>query len=275
MKILVLLFAALLVVGCGEKPSSEGSDSVGESTGPSSDAAKQVPTESPGKGVEEIEVPGEFLEIDWGSGGSSKPGLPSLSDADVERLLKEAVDIEGGVEMVEGGRLIASNGSGPFSGWIKFQEESGKGLQQFKDGKADGPRLRWYKNGQLGEEEAWDNGQLVAVTVWMPNGDKCPNTKFKNGSGIVHTYWDNGQKFTQSSFKDGKESGLSTMWHENGQKQLEQTYRDGQMDGLQTWWHENGQKQIETTWKDDKPGGPQKYWNSKGEEVETLEEAEK
>jgi antitoxin component YwqK of YwqJK toxin-antitoxin module len=204
---------------------------------------------------------------------SSSPN--SLSDADVERLLWEAVDIEAGLHMMEDGRLITSNGSGPFSGWIKFQEESGKGLQQFKDGKANGPRLRWYKNGKLGEEEAWDNGQLVAVTVWMPNGDKCPNTKFKNGSGIVHAYWDDGQKFSQSSFKGGKESGLSTMWHENGQKSYEATYKDGQLDGLQTWWHENGQKQIEITYKDDENvDGSIKYWNSKGEEVETPEEAE-
>ena len=72
MKILVLLFAALLVVGCGEKSSSEGSDSAAESAEPSADAVKPVPTESPGK----------------------EPSPPSLSDADIERLLKEAVDSE-------------------------------------------------------------------------------------------------------------------------------------------------------------------------------------
>ena len=49
MKKLLLLFAALLVVGCGEKSSSEGSDSAIEKpTGePSADAAKPSPAEAP------------------------------------------------------------------------------------------------------------------------------------------------------------------------------------------------------------------------------------
>ena len=49
MKKLVLLFAALLVAGCGEKSSSEGSESASEKpTGePSADAAKPSPAEAP------------------------------------------------------------------------------------------------------------------------------------------------------------------------------------------------------------------------------------
>ena len=62
----------LLVAGCGEKSPPKVSDSAGESSGPSGDAEKQVPTESPGKEL----------------------SPPSLIDANVERLLKEPLDSE-------------------------------------------------------------------------------------------------------------------------------------------------------------------------------------
>ena len=40
--------------------------------------------------------------------------------------------------------------------------------------------------------------------------------------------------------------------YENGKKYLELTYKDGKKDGLETWWHSNGQKWQETTYKDGK-----------------------
>ena len=64
MKKALLLFAALLVAGCGEKSSSEGSNSVGDSAEHSADTAQPA---------------------------DNSFTLP-LSDADVERLVKEAVD---------------------------------------------------------------------------------------------------------------------------------------------------------------------------------------
>ena len=79
MKKFVLLFAALLVVGCGEKSSSEGSESASESAEPSADTAKPPPAETP-----VAESPSEEP--------SETPN--SLSDADVERLLKDAVDYD-------------------------------------------------------------------------------------------------------------------------------------------------------------------------------------
>ncbi len=79
MKKVVLLFAALLVAGCGEKRSPEGSDSTGESAEPSADAAKHPPAESP-----VAESPSEEPSSDTPK---------TLSDADVERNEKEETKI--------------------------------------------------------------------------------------------------------------------------------------------------------------------------------------
>ena len=104
MRKLLLLFAALLVAGCGEKLSPEGSDSPGASAEPSADAAK--------------------LSDD----GLTLP----LSDTDVERLLKEAVDSES-LEDRDG---VAYHDSKPYIRLAKVMADSGQvaGFAQFKDG---------------------------------------------------------------------------------------------------------------------------------------------
>jgi hypothetical protein len=49
--------------------------------------------------------------------------------------------------------------------------------------------------------------------------------------------------------KDGK----WTSWFENGQKSSEWTYKDGKRIGSAAEWHENGQKVAEGTYKDGEP----------------------
>ena len=173
MKILLLLFAALLVAGCGEKSS----DSV---------------------------------------------TLP-LSDADVERLLKEAVD--GDTLERREGLVYQPNKSEPFSGWAKGMRDSEQlgALIQFKDGKRDG-----------------------LVTMWYENGQKRLEVTYKDGKpdGLGTTWHENGQKQTEGTTKDGKQDGLATAWHENGQKQGELTWKDGEKVS-EKFWNSKGEE-VET-----------------------------
>ena len=217
MKKLLLLFAALLVVGCGEKPSSEGSESASEKPTPSNESAEP----------------------------SADSPKPLISDADVERLLEEAVDYD---SLEKRDRLIYQDNK-PYSGWGKVMYDSGqvKALVQFKEGKHDGLRTGWHKNGQKRSEATYKDGKQDGIAM----------------------YWrENGKKKSEETYKDDKLNGLSTGWYKNGQKSGEGTYKDHRLDGLSTGWHENGQKRTEGIWKDgERLSG--KYWNSKGEEVET------
>ena len=182
MKILVLLFAALLVAGCGEKSSSEGSESANEkptppteSAEPSGDTAKPPPAESP-----VTEPPSE----------ESSETPKSLSDADVERLLKEAVEEES-LQYRDG--LFYQNNE-PYSGWAKGMYDSGqaKGLGQFKDGKQDGLEMRWHENGQKSYEATYKDGEQDGLrTRWHENGQKKAEINFKNGKPVEGSekYW--------------------------------------------------------------------------------------
>ena len=180
MKILVLLFAALLVAGCGEKSSSDSPE-------------------------------------------------PLIHDADVERLLKEAVDFDS-LEEREG-LAYQPNESEPYSGWAKSMYDSGqvKGLGQFKDGKEDGLKTIWHENGQKQVEGTYkDDKQDGLSTGWHENGQK--------GFEII--------------LKDGKYEGLFTRWHGNDQKWFEVTHKDGEEVSAK-YWNSKGEE-VETqeeAWK--------------------------
>ena len=166
MRIFVLLPLLIVLSGCSKAPVADS------------------PSESPPPPSEDVKP-------------SADSPKPLISDADVERLFKEAVDRD---SLEERGRLhYQTNESEPFSGWAKTMSDSeyGKGLTQFKDGKPEGLATRWHENGQ----------KLVEGT-------------FKDGKpdGLWTTWHDNGQKRGEVTYKDGKNDGLFTGWNSKGEE---------------------------------------------------------
>jgi antitoxin component YwqK of YwqJK toxin-antitoxin module len=92
-------------------------------------------------------------------------------------------------------------------------------------------------------------------------GSEAPFT----GVGVVKN--ENGHKWSETTYKDGKLDGLSTGWHKNGLKWYEQPYKDGKREGLWTMWWNNGQKQWEETYKNGKPVGLSTHWHENGQKM--------
>ena len=102
-------------------------------------------------------------------------------------------------------------------------------------------------------------------TTWYYNGRKGSEVTYKDGEkdGLWTDWYENGQKWGEGTYKDGKEDGLFTEWYENGQKKEEGTFKDGKLEGLVTGWYENGQRMGEYTYKDGKLIS-KKEWNEDG-----------
>jgi antitoxin component YwqK of YwqJK toxin-antitoxin module len=92
------------------------------------------------------------------------------------------------------------------------------------------------------------NGNIVSITYHKKSRSGIEKVKYEQ-------YYENGQKKTEESWKDGKLNGKKTRWYENGQKWGEEYYRDGKESGLSTSWDENGQKWKEGTYKDGNKNG--------------------
>ena len=65
----------------------------------------------------------------------------------------------------------------------------------------------------------------------------------KDGNGKFTYYWyENGQKISEGTYKNGRKDGLWTRWYENGQKENEGNYKNGKHDGIWTYWDKNDGK---------------------------------
>ena len=87
--------------------------------------------------------------------------------------------------------------------WTKYYERGKNNELNYKDGELNGLAVNWYKNGQKESESTFNAGQRLSVIVWNPSGEKCSETNFKNGSGTIIAYNDNGSIFSRQNFNQG------------------------------------------------------------------------
>ena len=90
-----------------------------------------------------------------------------------------------------------------------------------------------------------------STLVWKDGLRYAPDSD-KPYSGVAVEYYENGQKSSEFSVKDGKKDGLNTEWYENGQKSIEGTYKDGKRERKWTHWSPDGKESSELIYKDGK-----------------------
>jgi antitoxin component YwqK of YwqJK toxin-antitoxin module len=102
---------------------------------------------------------------------------------------------------------------------------------------------------------------------YSTNGQKKSETNYKDGkqNGLFASWYENGKKEYEENYEDGKQSGLFTNWYENEQKKSETNYIEGKVNGLYSLWYENGQKKTEINYKDGEVNGMFIWWYENGE----------
>ena len=73
------------------------------------------------------------------------------------------------------------------------------------------------------------------TTLVERNGVFYTKDTNKPYSGQVFSLHENGHKYYERTFKDGKQDGLFTRWDENGQKKDEIPFKDGEMISRKEW----------------------------------------
>ena len=83
-------------------------------------------------------------------------------------------------------------------------------------------------------------------------------------TGIIKSYYENGNLKSEDNFKDDKQEGLSKEYYENGNLKVEANFKDGKQEGLFKEYYENGNIRMETNFKDDKFEGLFKLYYENG-----------
>ena len=68
--------------------------------------------------------------------------------------------------------------------------------------------------------------------------------------------------------RDGLLDGISTSWYRDGKKRSEHTYRRGLLEGLATTWYPNGQTMSQGHYRKGKLHGLWISWDEQGNETE-------
>ena len=203
MKKALLLFAALLVAGCGEKEK------------PVSDAeASRII-----KGAVHIDDVAKLTR--------TAADISSLSKDDDGKIFWDRTGraysgwFKGRYESGEVESLIQVK-----DGWVNGLKttwhKNGQKLLEgtWKNDELDGPATGWHENGQKKYEITY---------------------KDDKEDGLWTQWYENGQKEWEGIYKDGKADGLYMRWYENGQKKQESTYKDGELIS-EKYWNSKGEE---------------------------------
>ncbi len=106
------------------------------------------------------------------------------------------------------------------------------------------------------------------TTTWYESGQKWTETTFRNGvqHGERRTWFTTGVEWSIGSYDNGVENGTWTAFHHNGEKAREWRLDHGVWNGPYKEWHPNGRTRLEVTFVDGLRQGVMRFYDEEGRE---------
>lgn len=97
--------------------------------------------------------------------------------------------------------------------------------------------------------------------------DQAPKNEASVQNGEYIERYDNGVIKFRGMMKDGQRDGLWKSWYEDGGKWSETTFSAGKKSGSTTTWYESGQMRYTGFYTGDEESGKWTFWDEKGKQV--------
>lgn len=130
----------------------------------------------------------------------------------------------------------------------------------------------YHPNGNVMQEQVWENDRLVHITTYYENGNIESDINVldsdDNGNvikdGMSKFYYKSGKLAKEYYYKKDVFEGIQTDYNEDGYLELKTTYKNGQLDGLMKSYYENGNIKQEINMQNGKPNGIAKTYQEDG-----------
>ena len=129
----------------------------------------------------------------------------------------------------------------PFTGVV----DEGLKRGAIKNGKREGPWVKYYENGRIWYKGAYKKGKQEGPWLgYHNNGQLWSEGAYKNGKfeGPWIAYYDDGQLWSKGTYKNGKFEGPWFWYQDHGQLPNKGEYKNGKFKGRWVVSREDGSK---------------------------------
>jgi len=148
--------------------------------------------------------------------------------------------------------------------WIYFSQEGVRtSIIKYKNGERHGVTQLFNPEGILVLEKLYDEGDLLAYRAPGEDGEFDDWENF-TGNETITSFFPNGTKAYEESFKNGLLEGPNRMYFQNGKLSYEFYYKKGDNDGTFVTYYANGKIKEKGSYKWDELDGADEYYNLDG-----------
>ncbi|MEW6469324.1 MAG: hypothetical protein AB1458_10380 [Bacteroidota bacterium] len=157
--------------------------------------------------------------------------------------------------------------NGDLHGPAKYYHEN-KQLQKeafYREDMSEGTFKYYSQDGMMVSQRTYTHDMLVSYTYQDKTGKMAPDVPLSDDeSGQLLTYFPNGNKALEQTFKNGNIEGKRVEYFSNGKVYEEENYVNGNLEGPRKEYYPSGNLKAEENFYYDEPDGWCKYYHDNG-----------